>query len=272
VLAGGAVNSPQLLLLSGVGPAEELARHGIEQVHELPGVGANLQDHLTCSLLVSSLQPVTLFAAERPAQLARYLLLRRGMLTSNVAEAAAFVRSQPDVPAPDLELVFAPVLFDKEGLEPPQAHGFTVGAVVLQPSSSGVVRLRSTDPVAAPEIDPGYLSDPAGDDLRVLVQGVELARRIVSMPALAPFTGEELEPGATPVEESVRARSQTLYHPVGTCRMGTDPLAVVDQELRVHGLDGLPVVDASVMPRIPRGHTHLPTLMIAERAAELIRH
>jgi choline dehydrogenase len=129
--------------------------------------------------------------------------------------------------------------------------------------------LRSADPHDPPAIDPRYLDDP--DDLRVLAHGVELARRIVSMPALAPFAGAELEPGDAPVEEAIRARAHTLYHPVGSCRMGTDGLAVVDPELRVRGIDGLRVVDASVMPRVPRGHTHLPTLMIAERAAELLR-
>jgi choline dehydrogenase len=268
VLAGGAVNSPQLLLLSGIGPAEELVRHGIELVHELPGVGANLQDHLAAGILVSSLRPVTLFAAERPLQILRYLLLRRGMLTSNVSEAAAFVRSRPELDAPDLEILFAPVLFEEGGLAPPRAHGFTVGSIALQPRSSGVVRLLSADPFDAPEIDPRYLTDP--EDLQTLLAGVELARRIASTQPLASFAGEELEPGDAPVEETLRAKAQTLYHPVGTCRMGSDELAVVDPELRVHGVAGLRVVDASVMPRIPRGHTHLPTLMIAERAAQLI--
>jgi choline dehydrogenase-like flavoprotein len=193
------------------------------------------------------------------------------MLTSNVAEAAAFVRSRPDLAGPDLELIFAPVLFDNEGLEPPQAHGFTIGALVLQPESSGVVRLHSADPLDAPLIDPRYLSDPGGEDLKTLLSGIELARRIASMPAFAGFAGAELAPADRPVEEEVRAKAHTLYHPVGTCRMGTDPLAVVDSELRVRGIEGLRVVDASVMPRIPRGHTHLPTLMIAERAAEILR-
>jgi choline dehydrogenase len=193
------------------------------------------------------------------------------MLTSNVAEAAAFVRTQRDLPAPDLELIFAPVLFDEEGLVPPSAHGFTIGVIALQPRSTGFVKLRSADPFDAPAIDPRYLSDLEGEDLRTMVAGVELARKIASMPALARYAGEELRPGADPIEESMRAKAHTLYHPVGTCRMGMDPLAVVDPELRVRGLQCLRVVDASVMPRIPRGHTHLPTLMIAERAAELIR-
>src|SRR4051812_735913 len=269
VLCGGAVNSPQLLLLSGVGPATELSRHGIPVVHELPGVGAHLEDHLSGGILVESKHPVTLFAAEQPRQLLRYFLSRKGMLTSNVAEAAAFVRTRPELTAPDLELLFAPVLFEDAGLTPPSAHGFTVGVVLLQPRSSGVVRLRSANPLDAPVIEPRYLSYP--EDLQVLVHGIELARKIVSMPAFAGFAGAELEPGDLPVEEALRTRAQTLYHPVGTCRMGTDSLAVVDPKLRVRGLEGLRVVDASVIPRLPRGHTHLPTLMVAERAAQLMR-
>jgi choline dehydrogenase-like flavoprotein len=269
ILCGGAINSPQLLLLSGVGPAAELERLSIPVVRDLPGVGAHLEDHLAGGILVESLQPVSLYAAERPLQLLRYLVRRRGMLTSNVAEAAAFVRTRPELPAPDLELVFAPVLFEDGGLTPPRGHGFTIGVVALQPRSSGVVRLRSADPLEPPAIAPRYLSDP--DDLRVLVDGIELARRLAATRAFAAFAGTELEPGETPVEDSIRERAHTLYHPVGTCRMGTDARAVVDPELRVHGLERLRVVDASVIPRVPRGHTHLPTLMIAERAAEILR-
>jgi choline dehydrogenase len=249
VLAGGAVNSPQLLLLSGI---------------DLPGIGENLQDHLASGVLVAATQPLTLLAAERPGQLVRYLVRRRGMLTSSVAEAAAFVRTRPGLAAPDLELVFAPVLFENEGLTQPSAHGFTIGAVALQPYARGTVTLRSSDPFEPPAIDPRYLSDPR--DRETLHAGVELARKIASMPALAPFAGDELAPGTEPVDASIRALAQTLYHPVGTCAIGS----VVDRELRVLGVDGLRVVDASVIPHIPRGHTHLPTLMIAERAAEMI--
>jgi choline dehydrogenase len=265
VLCGGAVNSPQLLLLSGIGPRDELERHGIPVVHDLPGVGANLQDHLAAGALYESRQPVTLYSAESPLQILRYLLLRKGMLTSNVAEAAAFVRSRRELPAPDVELLFTPVLFEGEGLEPPSAHGFTIGVVLLQPQSSGSVRLRSADPFDAPAIEPRYLS--AADDLETLVHGVELARQVAAMPALEAFAGAELEPGDVPVEDAIRAQATTLYHPVGTCRFGD----VVDAELRVRGIEGLHVVDASVIPRVPRGHTHLPTLMVAECAASFLR-
>ena len=264
LLCGGTVNSPQLLLLSGVGPRAELERHGIPVVHELAGVGSHLEDHLAAGALFESKRPVTLYAAEKPLQLLRYFVRHTGMLTSNVAEAAAFVRSRPDLPAPDLELLFAPVLFEDGGLTPPRGHGFTIGAVLLQPRSSGVVRLRSADPFDAPLIEPRYLSHP--EDVQTLVRGVELARELASMPAFEGIVGEELD-ADLPLEQAIRERAQTLYHPVGTCRFGD----VVDDELRVLGIEGLRVIDASVIPHVPRGHTHLPTLMVAERAASFLR-
>jgi len=270
ILSGGAVNSPQLLLLSGVGSLDELARHRIEPMHEVPGVGLNLQDHAAAACFVEALHPTSLYGAETATNLARYLLLRRGMLTSNAAEAAAFIHSRPGLPAPDLELIFAPGLFQNEGLTPPSGHGFTILAVGLQPLSVGSLGLQSGDPLDKPAIDPGYLSDPRGDDLRVLTAGLEFARRIVSMPALNQLAGRELAPGAASLKAHIRDTAQGLYHPVGTCRMGSDELAVVDTQLRVRGLDGLRVVDASIMPRIPRGHTNLPTMMVAEKAADLI--
>jgi choline dehydrogenase len=271
ILSGGTANSPQLLLLSGVGPLDELAGHRIKPVHELPGVGLNLQDHPVVTCLVEAVNPTTLYAAETAGNLARYLLFHRGMLTSNAAEAAAFIHSRPGLPAPDLELMFAPGLFQNEGLKPASTHGFTIMAIALQPHSVGTIRLRSADPLAKPEIDPAYLSDPAGNDLRVLSAGLELTRRIVSMPALTKLSGHEIAPGREAIQAHIRDTTQGLYHPVGTCRMGRDELAVVDHQLRVRGLDGLRVVDASVIPRIPRGHTNLPTMIVAEKAADLIR-
>jgi choline dehydrogenase len=262
ILCGGAINSPQLLLLSGVGPADELARHRIEPVQELQGVGLNLHDHPAVAILFEATQPNTLYSAETFGNLARYVLLRRGMLTSNAAEAAAFVHSRPGAPAPDLKLVFAPGLFQHEGLAPATGHGFTIFSVALQPRSAGRLRLRSADPLDKPEIDPGYLSDPGREDLRVLVAGLE--------PALKRLAGPELAPAAVGLEAHARATGQGLYHPVGTCRMDSDDLAVVDNQLRVRGLDGLRVVDASIMPRIPRGHTNLPTMMIADKAGQLM--
>jgi choline dehydrogenase len=274
IVSAGAINSPQLLQLSGIGPHAVLERVGVDVAHELAGVGRNLLDHLANGIFCRTRDAVTLYSAESLRNLARWLLRRRGPLCSNIGEAVAFVRTRPDLTAPDLELLFAPVLFVDEGLSRPPEDGVTIAAVALQPRSTGEVTLRSADPEAAPLIDPGYLSDPTDAD--VLVHGVRLARRIAATPPLAAFIADELAPGADAqsddaILEHVRALSQTLYHPVGTCRLGTDDDAVVDPLLRVRGLDGLRVVDASVIPRLPRGHTNWPTVMVAERAAELIR-
>ena len=273
IVCAGAFNSPQLLMLSGLGPAEHLRAHGIEVVRDLPGVGQNLQDHLVAPVMRTTDAP-TLFAAESPRQLADWLVRRRGMLTSNVGEAFAFVRTREDLPAPDLELIFAPVLFVGEGLVPPPRHGFTIGAIVLTPQSRGAVALRSADPGAGPVIRPAYLSHP--EDLRVLLHGIGLARHLCAQPPLAAFAGEELEPGpAARADESVaraaRAKAHGLYHPVGTCRMGAGRSSVVDRTLRVHGVEGLRVADASIMPTLVRGHTNAAAIMIGERAAELVR-
>jgi choline dehydrogenase len=221
-------------------------------------------------------EPVTLAAAESIRNLGRFLVAGRGMLTSNVAEACAFVRTRAELPAPDLELVFAPVTFLDHGLEPPSGHGLTIGAVALQPKSVGAVTLRSSDPAQAPCIEPNYLSDDGGEDLRVLVDGMRRAREIFAAPAFARYVGRPLYPSSAPADDEasadhVRRYAETLYHPVGTCRMGNDADAVVDAALRVHGVEGLRVVDASVMPTIPRGHTHASTVMIAEKAADIIR-
>jgi choline dehydrogenase len=276
IVAGGAVNSPQLLMLSGVGPAAHLRERGIEVVLNLPGVGQHLQDHLACGVIVFARQPVTLVAAESPANLLRYLLLRRGPLTSNVGEACGFVRSSAELEAPDLELIFAPVPYLEHGLVKPPGHGITVGAILLLPKSTGSITLRSANPLDAPVIDPRYLSDPDGRDFRLLVAGMKLAHRVMRSPALAAFAGEPMQPGRelrtdAEFEALVRERSETLYHPVGTCRMGSDAMAVVDAQLRVRGLEALRVVDASVMPEMIRGHTNSPTVMIAEKAADLIK-
>ena len=244
-------------------------------VCDLPGVGRNLQDHLAVGVVVAARQPVSLVGAESLGNLLRYLLLRRGMLTSNVAEACAFVRTSPELPAADLELLFAPVPFMDHGFTKPSGHGLTIGAVLLRPESTGTITLRSADPFAPPVIDPRYLSDADGHDLRVLVAGVRLARRVFDARAFADYVGAPIEPSDdvrsdVELERFIREQAETLYHPVGTCRMGVDDMAVVDPELRVRGVEGLRVVDASVMPVIVRGHTNAATIMIAERAAELM--
>ncbi|GAA4246397.1 GMC family oxidoreductase [Dactylosporangium darangshiense] len=274
LLCAGAVNSPHILQLSGVGDPDRLRAAGIEPVHELPGVGAGLQDHLSAGVVLGCPQPITLVAAESAGSLARYLLARTGMLSSNVAEAVAFVSSTGSG-LPDVEVIFAPVPFIEHGMVPPPGHGLTIGVVLLQPGSRGTVSAASANPAEPPVIEPGYLSDPR--DLEVLMWGVRQAERLARTEALRPYAGEPMAPYEGPADdaglaESIRQHSETLYHPVGTCRMGADDDegAVVDPQLRVRGLKGLRVVDASVMPRINRGHTMAPVYMIAEKAAELI--
>jgi choline dehydrogenase len=275
LLSAGAVNSPQLLMLSGVGPADHLKAHGIPVVADRGGVGENLQDHLVAGVIVHSPEPVTLVAAESPVNLFKYLALKKGMLTSPVGEAVAFVCTRDGAPAQDIELVWAPVPYIDHGSVKPSGHGVTVGVVLLQPESRGTVRLASSDPRAHPVIDPGYLGDAAGHDRATFRDGVRLARRVLGTKALAPYVGAPMEPAHDRLDDAsldafLGEQVETLYHPVGTCRMGSDEASVVDPELRVRGVAGLRVVDASVMPRINRGHTHAPTIAIAERAAEMI--
>lgn len=279
LLCGGTVNSPQLLMLSGVGPAEHLREHGIEVVKDSSGVGRNLQDHLIASVVHEATTTATLDAADAPTRLpinlAKYLLLNRGPLTSNVAEAGGFVRTDSDLPAPDLQFHFGPVYFMRHGFDnPASGHGLSLGATQLRPESRGRITLRSADPFDAPVIDPRYLSESG--DLDALVAGIRRAREIIGADPLDEFRGEEVWPGDSvetnkEIAEHVRETAQTVYHPVGTCKMGDDRLAVVDDRLRVHGVADLRVIDASVMPTIPGGNTHAPTVMIAERAADLVR-
>jgi choline dehydrogenase len=284
ILAGGSVNTPQLLMLSGIGPAAHLGEHGIPVVADAPEVGANLQDHLVAGLAPQAIDG-TLYTAERPARLAEYLIARRGMLTSNVAEAYGFIRTDvaddAGMPArlPDIEVIFATAPYVGEGLVPLPDEGLTVGAILLQPRSRGTIRLASAHPDDKPLIDPAYLSDPDGIDERTLIAGLLECERLVATPALrAVTTGRWVQPegseSMTPEERAdilLHRYSHTLYHPVGTARMGTDDASVVDPELRVRGVEGLRIADASVMPRIIRGHTNAPAILIGEVAADLIR-
>ena len=269
VLSAGAYNSPQLLMLSGIGPAEHLVTREIEVLHDLPGVGQNLQDHINSGVIYTTEEPVSLLLGMEPEHQLAFAEQGRGPLTSNVAEAGGFWRSRPDLPAPDLQFHAAPVMFVDEGLGDPIAHGMSFGACILTPRSRGTVTLRSADPTAKPWIRHQFYSDP--DDLAVMVDGLRLTMDIARAPALSrycrdPFVAPASSDDAD-LREHLARRSQTLYHPVGTCAMGS----VVDSELRVNGVEALRVVDASVMPVVPRGNTNAPTIAVAERAADLIR-
>ncbi len=274
ILCGGAVNSPQLLLLSGVGPADHLDEHGIEVVADRPGVGRNLQDHLNLFSIYECTQSGTLADAESIWNLLKYLVLKKGLLTSNVAESGGFAMTDPDLDAPDVQFHFAPGSVVRHGFEELDVdNAFSLGVVQLRPESRGRVSLASADPMADPVIDPNYLADES--DWEVLLDGIERCREIAQADAFDPYRGEELIPGedATSREDlraAVREYAETLYHPVGTCKMGSDDHAVVDDRLRVHGVSGLRVVDASIMPRITRGNTNAPTIAIAEKAADLL--
>lgn len=274
ILAAGAVSSPQLLMLSGIGAPDALKRHGIAVQAAHREVGANLADHLYVPLSMTAKAPVSPGVGEQAANTAAYLRGRRGPLSSNLAEALAFLHTEAGLEGPDIELLWM-VVADLAGNSGPAEHGLTVGVVLLQPASRGTITLACADPSAHPVIDAGYLTDAASGDVATLTAGVRLAQRVLGQPALAPWVSRPFVSGALDqspesISSFTRDHAQTLFHPVGTCRMGADADAVVDLEFRVRGIAGLRVVDASVMPRIPRGHTQAPTVMLAERAAELI--
>ncbi len=275
ILAGGVINSPQLLMLSGVGPAADLRRHGIEVLADLPGVGQNLQDHLDATVIARSLLPVTLHSQTKPVpQLLaglRYLLFKSGPGCSNGVETGAFLKTRPGLEVPDLQLHFVAAVLQDHGRVKSPGHGFTVHLCQLRPESRGHIALRSADPAAAPLIQPNYLSSET--DRRTLRDGVRMVRDVLRQEALRPYLGAEIEPGRAVESDAeldswIRSRAETIYHPVGTARMGTDPLAVVDERCRVHGIGGLRVVDASVMPTLVGGNTNAPTIMIGEKIAD----
>jgi choline dehydrogenase len=274
ILSAGAIGSPQLLLLSGIGPADHLQSVGVTVHHDLPGVGENLHDHPYVVCIWESSAPESLYGADKPKPMLEWILRRSGPLTSTVAEAFAFVRSRPGLPAPDLQFHFAPAYFADNGFEEFDGHAFTSGPVLVSTKSRGNLRLRSSDPLDKPRILTNTLAEP--EDMASLVAGVKLAREIASTGPLAEAAAREIYPGPgvdddADIEAFVRQHVDLLYHPVGTCKMGTDDAAVLDPQLRVRGIDGLRVVDASVMPQIPGGNTNAPTIMIAERAADLIK-
>lgn len=274
ILCAGAIGSPQLLMLSGIGPADQLAALGIDPVLDLPGVGANLQDHPYVVGIWQSLVEESLLDAEKPRALVDFLLRGEGPLTSTVAEAFLWTRADREATAPDLQFHLAPAYFVANGFEESDEHSITVGPVLVAPKSRGRISLRSADPRAKPSILGNHLTEQS--DVDALVYGIKLARELVATEPLASATGREVYPGpdARSDEElatDARRRVELLYHPVGTCSMGTGEEAVVDPELRVRGLQGLRVIDASVMPTITRGNTNAPTYMIAEKGADLIK-
>lgn len=286
VLCCGAVNSPVALMLSGIGDADLLRRHGFSVAADLKGVGRNLQDHLLARVEHACLEPVTLYdtlRADRAAlALIQAVLFRTGPAASFPLEAGAFLRSDPALDAPDLQSHFLPGLstaalrlpFTRRQTIFHDGHGFFANVYQLRPESRGEITIRSVDPFALPVIRPNYLSSPK--DLHALREGVKILRRVFAQRAFDRFRGPELAPGPdvttdAEIEAWIRRAADTVFHPVGTCRMGTDATAVVDQELRVRGVAGLRVADASIMPTMPSSNTHAPTVMIGERAAEFIR-
>jgi choline dehydrogenase len=280
LLSAGAAQSPQILQLSGVGDPDDLKAHGIATVHEARGVGANLQDHLDLSLSWTSKNLTTAYSANRGLRKLgtglSYMLLGQGLGRQQFLESGAFLKSRPDLDRPDLQIHAVLAIMQQHGKVKVDRDGFTLHVCQLRPESRGKVGLRSADPFDDPAILANYLA--ADEDRRALREGVRLAREVVAQAALDPYRDAEYAPGAdirgdADLDAWIRAKAETIYHPVGTCRMGAagDPLAVVDSELRVQGVAGLRVVDASVMPTLIGGNTNAPTIMIAERACDLIR-
>ena len=277
IVSAGAIASPQLLLLSGVGDPEHLRAHGLRVTHDLKGVGHNYRDHLAVSIKQTCKQPVSLYNFFNPLAAGKaalqYLLFNRGPLAQASMEAIAYLRTLPDSPAPDAKVHFVMALYEAMGKKIIRQHGFFAHVDLLQPESVGELKLRSADPLAPPLIDPNILATDG--DVRLARAAIRAVRNIFARPALEPFAGVELAPGSAlqsdaELDSYIRATATADIHTVGTCRMGQDEMAVVDPELRVRGLEGLRVVDASVMPRVPSGNTNIPVMMVAEKAADLI--
>lgn len=277
ILSGGAVNTPQVLLLSGIGDAASLKRFDIPVVAELKGVGRNLQDHLDCSIQYECRQPITLYSQSKPLIAAKtglqYLMFGTGIATGQGLESGAFLKSRPDLENPDLQYHFIAGLMFDHTRRKADRHGFMAHVCQLRPQSRGFISLKSTNPLDAPLIQPNYLE--AEEDRRALREGVKIAREVFAQSAFDAYRGPELMPGAhvrsdEAVDSFIRRTAETIYHPVGTAKMGKDADSVVDPQLNVYGVQGLRVIDASVMPSLISGNTNAPTIMIAEKAADMI--
>jgi choline dehydrogenase len=276
ILSGGAVNSPQLLMLSGIGPADHLKSLGLRVWHDLPGVGANLQDHLDASILQFCKTRDTYDRANKLWSLYQYWRHQKGPGTSPIAETGGFLSTSSGLSAPDIQLHFLPVLVVDHGRTKMKKDGYSLHVCTLRPESTGTIRLKSSDPKEHPLIDANYLAERK--DLETLIKGVKMGREIFAQSGLDPYRAAEFQPGAAvktdaEIEQWIRSHCETIYHPVGTCKMGpdNDPMAVVDNQCRVRGLEGLRVVDASVMPTLIGGNTNAPTIMIAERVAAFMQ-
>ena len=278
ILSAGAIGSPHLLMLSGIGPAAMLRSFDVDVIRDLPGVGANLQDHLQIRAIYGCAKPITLNDQMRnPLRKMwagiEFALLRRGPLTLAASQVCIFCRSRPELERPDIQFHIQPLSADSPGEGLHKFSAFTFSVTQLRPESRGRIELTSPDPTAHPAIVPNYLSTPT--DRQVAVDSLKMARRIAAAPALAPYVSEEIRPGPEARTDDdllhfARTGSTTIYHPVGTCKMGQDQNAVVDERLRVHGVDGLRVVDASIMPTLVSGNTNAPAIMIGEKAADMI--
>jgi choline dehydrogenase len=278
ILAGGAFNSPQLLQLSGLGPAELLHSHGIDVISDMPGVGNDLQDHLQVRMLYRCTEPITMndvinSLRHRIGAGLRYIVSRKGLLTIGAGYAGAFLRTRPDLETPDAQLHFLIFSADAAGAALHSFPGFMTSVCQLRPESRGFVRIKSNDPNQPPAIQPRYLSSAA--DRETIVAGMSLLRRIMEQPAMRRYVAVEIAPGPDCASDAAllayaRETGTTVYHPTSTCRMGSDPAAVVDERLRVHGIDGLRVIDASIMPTVVSGNTNAAVVMIAEKGADMI--